>query len=55
MAAEMAINGKSGLIGLDENNSGNLGLIDLQLIKGGKEFDTSQSWFADLLKEIDQE
>lgn len=55
MAAEMAINGKSGLIGLDENNSGNLGLIDLQLIKGGKEFDTSQSWFADLLKEIGQE
>ena len=55
MAAEMAINGKSGLIGLDENNSGNLGLIDLQLIKGGKEFDTSQPWFADLLKEIGQE
>ena len=55
MAAEMAINGKSGLVGLDENNSGNLGLIDLQLIKGGKEFDTSQPWFADLLKEIGQE
>ena len=55
MAAEMAINGKSGLIGLDENNSGNLGLINLQLIKGGKEFDTSQPWFADLLKEIGQE
>ena len=55
MAAEMAINGKSGLIGLDENNSGNLGLIDLQLIKGGKEFDTSQPWFIDLLREIGQE
>ena len=40
MAAELAINGQSGLVGLDENNSGNLGLIDLQLIKGGKEFDT---------------
>ena len=55
MAAESAINGQSGLVGLDENNSGNLGLIDLQLIKGGKEFDTSQTWFVDLLKEIGQE
>ena len=49
MAAELAINGQSGLVGLDENNSGNLGLIDLQLIKGGKEFDTSQPWFVELL------
>lgn len=55
MAAELAINGQSGLVGLDENNSGNLGLIDLQLIKGGKEFNASQSWFVDLLKEIGQE
>ena len=55
MAAELAINGQSGLVGLDENNSGNLGLIDLQLIKGGKEFDTSQPWFVELLKEIGQE
>ena len=55
MAAESAINGQSGLVGLDENNSGNLGLIDLQLIKGGKEFDTSQPWFIDLLREIGQE
>ena len=54
MAAEFAINGQSGLVGLDENNSGNLGLIDLQLIKGGKEFDTSQPWFVELLKDIGQ-
>ena len=55
MAAELAINGQSGLVGLDENNSGNLGLIDLQLIKGGKEFDTSQPWFVELLLDIGQE
>ena len=55
MAAELAINGQSGLVGLDENNSGNLGLIDLNLIKGGKEFDTSQPWFVALLKDIGQE
>ena len=54
MAAEFALKGKSGLIGLDENNAGHLGLIDLQLIEGGKEFDTSQSWFVDMLKDIGQ-
>ena len=54
MAAELAISGQSGLVGLDENNSGDLGLIDLQLIKGGKEFDISQPWFVDLLKDIGQ-
>ena len=55
MAAEFALQGKSGLVGLDENNNGELGLIDLQLIKGGKEFDTGQSWFSNMLKEIGQE
>ena len=43
------------LVGLDEDNSGELGLIDLQSIEGGKEFDTSQPWFLDLLKDIGQE
>jgi len=42
------------LVGLDDNNDGKLGLIDLQLIKGGKEFDTSQSWFQNMLMEIGQ-
>ena len=54
MAVEFALNRKSGLVGLDENNNGELGLIDLQQIKGGKEFDTSQSWFQDMLLEIGQ-
>ena len=55
MAAEFALQGKSGLVGLDENNNGELGLIDLQLIEGGKEFDTGQSWFSNMLKEIGQD
>ena len=55
MAAKFAIQGKSGLVGLDENNNGELGLINLQLIEGGKEFDTGQSWFSNMLKEIGQE
>ena len=54
MAAEFALDGESGLVGLDENNNGELGLIDLQLIKGGKEFDTSQPWFQEMLVAIGQ-
>ena len=54
MAAEVAIKGQSGLVGLDENNAGELGLIDLQLIEGGREFDTKQSWFVELLNDIGQ-
>ena len=54
MAAEFALNGKSGLVGLDENKGGELGIIDLQLIKGGKEFDISQPWFQDMLIAIGQ-
>ena len=54
MAVEFALDGKSGLVGLDDNNRGELGLIDLQLIKGGKEFDTSQPWFKDMLTAIGQ-
>jgi len=55
IAAEFALKGKSGLVGLDENNNGELGLIDLQLIEGSKKFDTHQSWFSNMLKEIGQE
>ena len=54
MAAEMGLKGKSGLVGLDENNEDKLGLIDLQLIQGGKEFDTSQSWFEIMMADIGQ-
>jgi pyrophosphate--fructose-6-phosphate 1-phosphotransferase len=54
LAAEFALHGESGLVGLDDNNDGKLGLIDLQLIKGGKEFDTNQSWFQNMLISIGQ-
>ena len=54
MAAEMGLKRKSGLVGLDENNEDKLGLIDLQLIQGGKEFDTSQSWFEIMMADIGQ-
>jgi len=54
MAVDFALNGESGLVGSDENNEGKLGLIDLQLIKGGKEFDATQSWFVEMLTDIGQ-
>ena len=55
MAAEFALNSESGLVGLDDNNDGKLGLIDLQQIKGGKEFDITQTWFQEMMSEIGQE
>ena len=54
-AAEFALQGNSGLVGLDENNNGELGLIDFQLIRGGKAFDISSKWYKDLLYDIGQE
>ena len=55
MAAEFALKGESGLVGLDDNNNGELGLINLQLIKGGKAFDTTQLWFQEMLSGIGQQ
>ena len=55
MAAEFALEGESGLVGLDDNNNGELGLINLQLIKGGKAFDTTQLWFQEMLSGIGQQ
>ncbi|SVC32631.1 uncharacterized protein METZ01_LOCUS285485, partial [marine metagenome] len=52
LAAEMALKGESGVVGLDENNQEQLGLIDFEKIKGGKPFDYSQKWYKNLLKEI---
>ena len=55
MAAEFALKGESGLVGLDDNNNGELGLINLQLIEGGKAFDTTQLWFQEMLSGIGQQ
>jgi len=54
MAADFALRGESGLVGLDESNDGELSLIDLQKIKGGKKFDVTQSWFVEMLTDIGQ-
>jgi len=53
-AAEKGLDGKSGLSGLDEDNEGNLRLIEFERIKGGKPFDTSLDWFQTMIDEIGQ-
>ena len=54
LATQMAVAGKSGVVGLDEENKGELSLIDFDRIKGGKPFNTDQDWFHQLLDEIGQ-
>ena len=53
-AAEQGLERKSGLAGLDEDNQGNLRLIEFERIKGGKPFDTSLDWFQTMIDEIGQ-
>ena len=54
LAVDSAKNGKSGVVGIDDN-SNDMSLIDFKRIKGGKPFDASQEWFLSLLTEIGQE
>lgn len=53
LAVESAKNGKSGVVGLDDDSK-NMSLIDFKRIKGGKPFDVNQEWFKALLAEIGQ-
>ena len=52
VAAESALERKSGLVGLDEDKDGKLSLIDLERIKGGKHFDHSVDWFQNMQSDI---
>ena len=52
--AEQALQGKSGLAGLDDNQDSKLQLIDFERIKGGKPFDVSLDWYKSMLQEIGQ-
>jgi len=54
IAVESALNGKSGVIGLDTDNKNKLGLIDFYKIKGGKPFDINIDWFQNMLTDIGQ-
>ena len=52
--AEHALEGKSGLAGLDDDKAGELNLIDFERIKGGKPFDVELDWYRSMLIDIGQ-
>jgi pyrophosphate--fructose-6-phosphate 1-phosphotransferase len=54
-AVASGLNGLSGVVGHDEGMAGEpLRTIEFPRIRGGKQFDTSASWFQGLLSEIGQ-
>ena len=55
LAVECAIDGKSGVVGLDEDQNNQLTCIEFDRIRGGKPFNPHIEWFQSMLKEIGQE
>ncbi|AEG44560.1 pyrophosphate--fructose-6-phosphate 1-phosphotransferase [Isoptericola variabilis] len=53
-AVECALRGEPGVIGHDEEDGGRLKAIAFPRIAGGKAFDVSQEWFAEMLSSIGQ-
>jgi len=53
--AERALDGDSGLVGLDDSHNNELRLIEFERIKGGKPFDISLDWYRSMLNEIGQQ
>jgi diphosphate-dependent phosphofructokinase len=54
LAVASGLEGRSGVIGNDDDNGGVLRVIEFPRIKGGKPFDLSTPWFVQLLAEIGQ-
>jgi diphosphate-dependent phosphofructokinase len=53
-AVDAALRGQSGVVGEDEERGDELRAIEFERIAGGKKFDVTTPWFADLLREIGQ-
>ena len=53
-AAGYALEGKSGVAGLDEDAGDEMACIAFPRIKGGKPFDIDEQWFGELLEAIGQ-
>ncbi|MFT5106621.1 MAG: pyrophosphate--fructose-6-phosphate 1-phosphotransferase [Verrucomicrobiales bacterium] len=53
-AAQYALDGQSGVAGLDEDNNDEMSCIAFPRIKGGKPFDIDEPWFGELLDAIGQ-
>jgi diphosphate-dependent phosphofructokinase len=54
-AVDCALRGEGGVVGHDEDHDGQLRAIEFDRIKGGKRFDPTVDWFADLLADIGQQ
>ena len=54
LAVQAALNGESGVIGMDEDDNDKLRLINFSRIRGGKSFDVKLPWFQQMLTEIGQ-
>ncbi|MBX4928772.1 pyrophosphate--fructose-6-phosphate 1-phosphotransferase [Rhizobium binae] len=54
LAVESALNKVSGVTGHDESQNGKLRTIEFPRIKGGKAFDLSAAWFAEVMDNIGQ-
>ncbi|MBX4888574.1 pyrophosphate--fructose-6-phosphate 1-phosphotransferase [Rhizobium bangladeshense] len=54
LAVESALNKVSGVTGHDEAQNGKLRTIEFPRIKGGKAFDLSTAWFAEVMDNIGQ-
>lgn len=54
LGVSCAYEGRSGVIGHDEENRDILSCIDFKRIKGGKPFDIKAPWFTQMLSEIGQ-
>ncbi|MDR1354726.1 MAG: pyrophosphate--fructose-6-phosphate 1-phosphotransferase [Propionibacteriaceae bacterium] len=54
LAVQSALQGCSGVVGMDEEADDRLTTIDFQRIAGHKSFDATQGWYQQLLKEIAQ-
>ena len=54
LAVESALNKVSGVTGHDEAQNGKLRTIEFPRIKGGKHFDLSTAWFAEVMDNIGQ-
>ena len=53
-AVDAALRGESGVVGQDEERGDELRVIEFDRIAGGKPFDVTLPWFAQLLRELGQ-
>ena len=53
-AVKCAMKSQSGVVGLDQDDNDALSIINFDRIKGGKPFNTNNTWFQEMLQDIGQ-